>query len=69
MADELLTVRQVANELNLRSSTIRRYITAGELQHLKIGPENYDARGRDRRNVRIRRSDLTSLVCTPGRAA
>lgn len=52
MADELLTIDQVAAELQLHPDTIRRYIRQGKLKQTKIGGTA----------VRIRRSELDRFI-------
>jgi excisionase family DNA binding protein len=52
LADELLTIDQVAAELQLHPDTIRRYIRQGKLKQTKIGGTA----------VRIRRSELDRFI-------
>lgn len=49
---ELLTVDEVAAHLRVNPQTIRNWIDAGKLPHVKIGP----------RRVRIFRRDLEALI-------
>ena len=49
--DELLTLADVARELQLATKTIRRAITAGRLKALRLG-----------RQIRIRRRDLVEFL-------
>jgi excisionase family DNA binding protein len=49
--DDLLTVAEVASELRLNEQTIRNWMDAGKLPHIRVG-----------RRVRIRRSDLDELL-------
>lgn len=53
--DELMTVAQVAGTLRLNEQTIRNWIDAGKLPHVRVG---------DRR-VRVWRSDFHALVGEP----
>jgi excisionase family DNA binding protein len=55
MGDDLLTIEQAAELLQLTPQTIRRYLTAGRLQRLKIGPA-----------TRLSRAEVLSRV-SPGR--
>lgn len=52
MADELLTIEQVAAELQLHPDTIRRYIRQKKLKQTKIAGTA----------VRIRRSELDRFI-------
>lgn len=55
-ANSLLTVAEVADYLRVSIPTIRRWISLGHLPHVKLSP------GRRNGCVRIRRSDLHTLV-------
>jgi excisionase family DNA binding protein len=50
--DELLTVKEVAEQLKLNQQTIRNMIDRGELGHLRVGPER----------IRIRQSQLDAFL-------
>ena len=52
MADELLTIDQVADELQLHPDTVRRYIRERKLVALRLSATN----------VRVRRSDLDKFI-------
>jgi excisionase family DNA binding protein len=53
MADsEFLTVAEVAELLKLNQQTIRNWIDAGKLPHVRVGE----------RRVRIKRADLDALI-------
>ena len=52
MADELLTIDEVAAELKLHPDTIRRYIREGKLKQTKVGGTA----------IRIRRSELDKFI-------
>lgn len=49
--DQLLTLQQAADRLQISMSTIRRLINAGKLQAVRIG-----------RNLRIRPADLEAYI-------
>lgn len=49
--DQLLTLQQAADRLQISMSTIRRLIKAGKLQAVRIG-----------RNLRIRPADLEAYI-------
>lgn len=49
--DQLLTLQQAADRLQISMSTIRRLIKAGKLQAVQIG-----------RNLRIRPADLEAYI-------
>ena len=38
MTDKLLTLREVADWLNIHTKTLRRWIAAGQIQAIKAGP-------------------------------
>jgi excisionase family DNA binding protein len=57
-ADELLTVKEVAEELRVDPTTVRRWIKNGSLEAISF-PEKI---GRQRQTHRIRRSVLESLL-------
>ena len=50
--DELLTVEQAADILQLHPDTVRRYVRERKLRAVRISPTN----------VRIRRSDLEKFI-------
>lgn len=52
MADELLTIDEVAAELKLHPDTVRRYIREKKLTVIRIAPNS----------VRIRRSELDRFL-------
>ena len=52
MSDALLTVDQVAAELQLHPDTIRRYIREKKLKSVRLSPTN----------LRIRRSELERFI-------
>ena len=52
MADELLTIDEVAAELKLHPDTIRRYIREGKLKPTRVGGTA----------IRIRRSELDRFI-------
>ena len=52
MADELLTIDEVAAELKLHPDTIRRYIREGKLKQTRVGGTA----------IRIRRSELERFI-------
>ena len=52
MADELLTIDQVATELQLHPDTIRRYIREKKLKPTRVGGTA----------IRIRRSELDRFI-------
>ena len=52
MSDELLTVEQVAAELQLHPDTVRRYIREKKLQAVRLSSTN----------MRIRRSELDRFL-------
>ena len=52
MNDELLTVEQAADALQLHPDTVRRYIRERKLRAVRLSPTN----------VRIRRSDLDKFI-------
>lgn len=52
MADELLTIDEVATELKLHADTVRRYIREKKLKIIRIAPNS----------VRIRRSELERFL-------
>ncbi len=52
MPDELLTIDQVATELQLHPDTIRRYIKKKQLKSIKLGGSA----------VRIKRSELDKFI-------
>lgn len=54
--DELLTVREAAEEFKLNPETIARWVRKGALPAVRVGP-----RGK-RRVIRIRRADLVEVV-------
>jgi excisionase family DNA binding protein len=56
--DALLTVDQVAKQLQLHPETVRRWIREGRIKAVKIG-------GSDRGGFRIRESELARLTETP----
>jgi len=49
--DQLLTLRQVADRLQVSMSTVRRLVDAGELRTVRIG-----------RNLRVRPEDLKAYI-------
>lgn len=49
--DQLLTLQQVADRLQVSISTVRRLIDAGELRTVRIG-----------RNLRVRPEDLRAYI-------
>ena len=49
--DQLLTLQQAADRLQISMSTIRRLIKAGKLQAVRIG-----------RNLRVRPADLEAYI-------
>lgn len=51
-ADELLPVRQVADELQVNQQTIRNWLAKGNLRETRAGP----------RRVRVRRADLDAFL-------
>jgi excisionase family DNA binding protein len=51
MADQLLTVPQVADEMQVTAQTIRNWIEAGALPAVKVG-----------RAYRVKRGDLDTLI-------
>lgn len=53
-SEDLLTVEQVANWLQLHQATIRRWIKSGKLRAISLGS--------DRAGWRIRRSDVEALI-------
>lgn len=52
MADELLTIDEVAAELKLHPDTIRRYIREGKLKQTRVGGTA----------IRVRRSELNRFI-------
>jgi len=52
LADELLTIDEVAAELKLHPDTIRRYIREGKLKQIRVGGTA----------IRIRRSELDRFI-------
>jgi excisionase family DNA binding protein len=52
LADELLTIDEVAAELKLHPDTIRRYIREGKLKQTRVGGTA----------IRIRRSELDRFI-------
>ena len=52
LSDELLTVEQAADILQLHPDTVRRYVRERKLRAVRISPTN----------VRIRRSDLEKFI-------
>lgn len=52
MSDELLTIEQVAEILQLHVDTVRRYIRERKLVAVRLSTTN----------VRVRRSDLTKFI-------
>lgn len=52
MADELLTIEQVATELQLHPDTIRRYIRQKKLKAVRIAPTA----------LRVKRSELDKFI-------
>jgi excisionase family DNA binding protein len=52
LADELLTIDQVADELQLHPDTVRRYIRERKLVAVRLSATN----------VRVRRSDLDKFI-------
>jgi len=49
--DQLLTLQQVADRLQVSISTVRRLVDAGELRAVRIG-----------RNLRVRPEDLAAYI-------
>lgn len=49
--DQLLTLQQVADRLQVSISTVRRLVDAGELRTVRIG-----------RNLRVRPEDLAAYI-------
>ena len=49
--DQLLTLQQVADRLQVSMSTVRRLVDAGKLKAIKIG-----------RNLRVRPEDLAKYI-------
>jgi excisionase family DNA binding protein len=62
-AGDLLTVREVAKQLRVDDTTVRRWIKTGVLEAITL-PHS----GR-RQTYRIRRSTLNALLAQPGHAA
>ena len=52
MTDELLTVEQVASELQLHPDTVRRYIRENKLRAVRLSA----------RDLRVRRSELDRFL-------
>lgn len=52
MADELLTIDEVAAELKLHPDTVRRYVREKKLTVIRVAPNS----------VRIRRSELERFL-------
>jgi excisionase family DNA binding protein len=52
LADELLTIDEVAAELKLHPDTIRRYIREGKLKPTRVGGTA----------IRVRRSELNRFI-------
>ncbi len=52
LAEEMLTIRQVAAELQLHPDTIRRFIREDKLKATKVGGTS----------IRIKRSDLNAFL-------
>ena len=57
--DELLTVEEVATQLRVDPTTVRRWINNGILEAVVLPHQN------TRRGYRIRQSTITSLLQTP----
>lgn len=57
MADQLLTVEQVAEELQVDPSSVRRLIDAGDLPYVNIAPA-----GATRKTIRVRRTALDRWI-------
>ena len=49
--DQLLTLQQVADRLQVSTSTVRRLVAAGRLKAVRIG-----------RNLRVRPEDLSKYI-------
>lgn len=58
MAEEMLTIKQVAAELQLHPDTIRRFIREEKLKATKVGGTS----------IRIKRSDLNAFLDGGGAA-
>ena len=57
--DKLLTVEEVATQLRVDPTTVRRWITNGTLEAVVLPHQN------TRRGYRIRQSTITTLLQTP----
>lgn len=53
---ELLTISEVARQLRVDATTVRRWITAGALEAIVL------PHGHRRRSYRIRRADLDKII-------
>ena len=54
-----ITITEFASELGITSSCVRKWILSGRLNYHRIGPQGQiDCLGRDRRAIRIPRSEI-----------
>jgi len=57
----LLTPAEFCQRLGIDKRTLKRWITTHEIHAVKLGPQNIDAMGRDRRAVRIPETEIYRL--------
>lgn len=60
--NELLSLRDAANELSVNVSTIRKWMRRGLVSVVRVGPRQLDILRRDRRSVKISRDELNRLT-------
>ncbi len=66
---DFITLATAANALGMSPKTLKTWQLNGRLPVFRIGKPLFDCRGRDRRAVRVSRSQIESLIERPAGVA